>query len=144
MNNAQIITSDSSTETFQGGIPQPTPGNFVNNPGLDISFFYLVQEGRPTGSSTDSPFVSIGSTGLVDITQSSFVATMYLMWTSNKAGSIPIPVESVDWSWFAEATFNPTTGEGKIIPSKSSVAKKISGQAYNSGVLTWKRVQTNP
>lgn len=111
-------------------------GSFTVNqphvPGLDGSFPY-----PGGGSPNDNPDKTRKTTQLTDFNQKSWSATMHLMWTSSKSGSIPIPVESITWSWNAHATFDPSTGTPNQSTFTGSSATSWKGTAENNGVLQW-------
>ena len=139
LSTAQIVTSNTWTVTDNKGPHNLTKPHL---PGLDNSFPY--PDPNSPGVTNDTPEQSYAGTSLplTEINETNFSATMYLMWTSSKARSIAIPVESIDWTWYADSTFDPKTGKPLSL-SGSEANPSITGTAVNSGVLTWTQTSHN-
>lgn len=129
----QIVNTNNWTYTDNNGPHNMTKPSL---PGLDNSIPYPDSK-NPPNTTNDSPNESyVGAKNVTELNMTSWSATMYLMWQSNTRPSIPIPVESIAWSWSADAKFNSSTGS----PTSFSGSKSTSyskGTALNNGVLTW-------
>jgi len=101
--------------------------------GLDNSFPYS------TGASTsDSPATPHLKTTWTDVSHR-MVASMFLLWQSSNTGSIPVPLGSVNWSWFGAATYDSATG----IWSLKNSSKVASPFRAGSQFPLWSKVVTN-
>jgi len=69
---------------------------------------------------TDSPFVNLNSGD--SKTTRTFSAQMYLMWSSGLTNSIPVPVGSLSWSFFADAVQNMSTQQWTVQSDSSQSA----------------------
>ena len=128
----QLINSDSVSRTTSTGT---TPCSAT--PGDDGSYPY--QSGNPAPS--DSPYAPLPITN-TKVTRN-FSATMYLLWQSNTANSIPVPLGSVPWVFNATATQSSGTwsasgGGGPVANSspQSPFVVASASQAKN-GFPTW-------
>ena len=124
---AQIVTTDDLEVTNSSGVQPFTPPNI---PGLDNSFPYSNAGGSPS----DTP----GNTFAKGVTEANkhFVATMYLMWKSNRNG-IPVQVESIPWDWEVDVKFDSTTGKPLSGYSHSDANPLIKSTPVSGGVLNW-------
>jgi hypothetical protein len=66
--------------------------------GLDNSNPYPPDSDTIADDNPDTPLFADDTEVTADMT-----ATMYLLWTSSVAGSIPVPLGYVGWSWFGDA-----------------------------------------
>ena len=139
---AQILNTNDVTITDKYGAGSLHPV-VKNQDGLDAAYPYPINAG--TNTTNDNPSSNQQDISTTDIHYNSFVATMYLMWTSSKLGAIAIPVMSIPWNWNAEATFDPATGKGTLKPNGSS-STTIKGKPVSAsmGVLTWTRTWNKP
>ncbi|HKW58074.1 MAG TPA: hypothetical protein VJN42_12020, partial [Candidatus Acidoferrum sp.] len=121
---AQLILGDTFTFTTTGGTTQVCT---VNSLGLDNTYPYYPPK--------DSPFFSLSS-GDTKSTRN-FSARMFVMWSSNLPNSIPVPVASVSWGFYADASFGSTW----TVQSDSSVTTPTitTGATYPS----WTSLYTN-
>jgi hypothetical protein len=96
----QTISTDSSTLTTASG---SSTCSTTPSPGLDTSFPYPATVG--TNGAEDAPEMALPE---IDTSASrTFVATMYLMWTSTSvANAIPVPLGYQQWQFQAKTT-NP-------------------------------------
>jgi hypothetical protein len=65
---------------------------------LDNSNPYPPDSDTIADDNPDTPLFADDTEVTADMT-----ATMYLLWTSSVAGSIPVPLGYVGWSWFGDA-----------------------------------------
>jgi hypothetical protein len=91
----QLINSDSNSYTTTSG----TTKTCSFSSGLDKTYFYAAVSG---GSATDAPALQLLSTNSEQ--SRSFNATMYLLWQSNSANSIPVPVGYQTWQFSGSTT----------------------------------------
>jgi hypothetical protein len=75
-------------------------GAFVSTPGLDGAYPYPPLPGYLYVS--DSPDSPLGQ--MYKKVSRTFSANMYLMWTSSKTGSIPVPISSQKWHFKTSTT----------------------------------------
>jgi hypothetical protein len=108
----QLLSSD----TLSGSV------NSTGTPGLDGSFPY-----NPVLPTNDSPTLNLLSSDR-SLTRT-FVATMFVMWQSNTANSIPVPLGYQIWGFSGTATCSSNCG------SASSWTATTNGTPGNSG--TW-------
>ncbi len=87
--NVQLI----NTDTFTGSFSHTT------TPGLDTSYPWAGGQAPPTN---DGPDFALASSD-TSITRS-FNATMFLMWQSNNANSIPVPLGYQTWAFSGTAS----------------------------------------
>jgi len=93
----QIVNKDTVKyfEGENGSLSCPT------NPGLDSVYPYTQ---FPDGTTSDSPSVLLEP--YYSKVSRTFKATMYLLWTSNKPGSIPVPISSQSWQFTQASAIN--------------------------------------
>jgi hypothetical protein len=94
----QIVKQSTTiyTEGKNGSLSCPT------NPGLDSVYPYPQY---PDGTTSDSPSVPLEP--FYSKVRRTFKATMYLLWTSNLQGSIPVPIGSQSWQFTQASSSNP-------------------------------------
>jgi hypothetical protein len=128
----QLITGDTFGFTLSSGLTQTCT---VNSLGLDNRYPYA-----PTTGNTvpDSPFVNLNSGD--SKTTRTFSAQMYLLWSSGLTNSIPVPLGSASWSFFADAVQNMSTQQWTVQPDSSRSANAFqAGNSYPS----WTSLYTN-
>jgi hypothetical protein len=134
---AQIVNSMSCTIVNSSGT---THNNvFVNIPGLDNAFPY---NGDPFGTLNENDNPDVPYSGAQDINLSSETFTMYLMWKSNKSGSIPVKAASLSWNWNAHATF-VSDGTGTLVSGSAAVSSPVTGSPVSGGTLNWDKTVAN-
>jgi hypothetical protein len=110
----QLVTGDAIVYNRTGGQMNCTA---TNTPGLDGRYPY---QGATAQTVTDAPFHPLLSPYATSTRN--FAATMYLMWQSNTAGSIPVPMGSVGWGFsglstkLADGSWTITSGSGSAQP----------------------------
>jgi hypothetical protein len=99
---AQIETSDYIKETKNGKV-------YVCKipPGLD-NFFPYPSNTNTDQSTNDTPSVPLNNIYTEEVISDNF--KMYLMWQSNLANSIPVPLGSISWGWIGDAVRDGKTG----------------------------------
>lgn len=134
---AQTLTKFSFTDTAtsQGQTASANLHN-TNTLGLDTEFPFKAATATTTN---DSPEVTVDLSVNPNITRikvTDFSATMYLMWTSAKPNSIPIPVQSLVWSWRGMAD----TSKGDWEKISGTLPLNHTGTPVKSGVLSWTQI----
>jgi len=117
--------------------------------GLDTQYPY--PGSYPASATDDSPFVNLPSTP--NSVTRTFTANMFLMWTSNIAGSIPVPLGYQTWGFVATATCNAncdqignwtatTSSAGPIgsFMTSSPTQTKVGNNVLVDGFPTWTTV----
>jgi hypothetical protein len=94
----------------------------TNTPGLDAAYPYQNKTGQLVNDAPFSPLPATYSTS-----SRNFAATMYLLWQSSTAGSIPVPIGSVNWSALGSTTqsngvWGTPTGSGSAGTFTASAA----------------------
>ena len=125
----QLIKNDPITLTPSNGgavqvcnpTTQPVVGVF---PALDSGYPYS----KGTTTSDNPPTATLTNTDK-EVTRA-FSATMYLMWSSELTGSIPVPLGYVDWQFTADATL--TNSQSNTWAVKSGTGSAGSFVASNS------------
>ncbi len=125
----QLINSDTTTFTSSSGTTTCT-----HNAGVDFSYPYAAQISATKAD--DAPFVVLPTSPYNNITRS-FSASMYLLWTSSVAGSIPVPAGSVTWQFSGATTL--TKGKwGSVTGSGTANAfVAATGTQSNKGYPLW-------
>jgi len=130
----QVIGNYTTTYSYKSGGSCPYNFGF----GLDNSNPYPTF--APPSTTDDNP----GTRLYADDTEvtADMQATMYLLWTSSAAGSIPVPLGYVDWSWFGDAVRDESTKIWSIKPDSGS--QGYAGSLQDSSTYPqWPRVLSN-
>lgn len=129
----QLIVTDRIQSTSSSGVTTCDLGH-----GLDNTDPY-----RPLTSTytNDSPFSTLLSSN-TEVTRN-FSAQMYLLWTPNLTGAIPVPIGSVSWSFYGDAT-NGSHG-WSLRSGTDNVGQFVAAQPTNPfhGYPTWSGHTTN-
>jgi hypothetical protein len=136
----QLITNDEVTFTPTSGKVQICTPDIVpagsTFPALDTAY----PQGLDENPTEDSPSIGLPS-GYKQVSRT-FSATMYLMWNSGLADSIPVPLGSVQWKFSAAAeflnntwTFKSGRGSAKPFVASSSYATWTSVVPYDGKLI---------
>jgi len=101
----------------------------TNTPGLDGQYPY---QGKTGQSVNDAPFIQLPAT--YTTASRNFSATMYLMWQSGSANSIPVPMGSVAWTISASTSQSNGTWS---TPSGSGSASSFTPASKTSDFPHW-------
>jgi hypothetical protein len=71
-------------------------------------------------------------TGVTEVNDSPFSATMYLLWSSGLTNSIRVPLGSVSWQWSRDATYSAQTQTWTLKSGSGSASAFIAGSSYPS------------
>jgi len=127
---ANTITIKASNVTFTC-IQNTQPANTNNGTGLDTEFPYGT--GTAVDDNPDFPLdTSYGTqiTGVTEVVDSPFSATMYLLWSPGLTNSILVPLGSVAWQWSGDAKYNAGTQTWSVASGSGSASQFQSSTAY--------------
>ncbi len=141
----QVISANTVTGSTVFGTPFTTNGGT----GLDSSLPYNFQYPDPVDATTtetdDSPNDGLGVDD-ANLTRT-FAAKMYLMWTSEISGSIPVPLGYVKWVISGTAVANETSTPPWSLASSTPTSKNFhisqDTGTKTHGLPTWSSLVTN-
>lgn len=110
------------------------------NCGTGLDNFYPLPPPLPP---TDSPSSGLAGTDTEDTR--TFSASMYLLWTSSVASSIPVPIGYVSWGYFGDAVQNMTKHTWSLKSSNKTTPvfySSLPSQPFD-GYPTWNTVAKN-
>jgi hypothetical protein len=129
----QVIGNYYTTYSYKNG--RSCPFNFGF--GLDNSNPYPPDSDTIADDNPDTTLYADDAEVTADMT-----ATMYLLWTSSVAGSIPVPLGYLDWSWFGDAIQDESTKTWSI--KLDSGSQGYAGSFQDSSTYPqWPRVISN-
>jgi hypothetical protein len=98
----------------------------IGNVGLDGSYTYAARVPGSTTIPDDAPYLELEKKlGIPDIVTWEFGADMYLLWTANVPGAIPVPLGHIPWSFSA-------TAEGKGAKLRSLIRSDVPPAAFQA------------
>jgi hypothetical protein len=124
----QLVTGDSIVYNRTGGQMNCTA---TNTPGLDGNYPYQGATGQTVNDAPFHPLLSPYANSTRN-----FAATMYLMWQSNTAGSIPVPMGSVGWG-FSGLSTKQADGTTWVITSGSGSAQPFAAASGINSIPRW-------
>jgi hypothetical protein len=138
--NTISITATASVSCVQITIPQNAGGTGFDDGG-GAGFPYGI--GASVNDNPDFPLqTSYGTqvTGVTEVNDSPFSATMYLMWTppaasgctNGSACTISVPLGSVSWQWSGDATYSAQTQKWSLKSGSGSASAFVAGSSYPS------------
>ncbi len=132
---AQLITADTIAITGTPNVICHQTTNPQNTPGTGLDSDYPYGTGASVNDNPDFPLqTSYGSqvTNVTEVNDNPFSATMYLLWSSGLANSIPVPLGSVSWQWSGDATYNSSSQTWSVKSGSGSANAFASGNSYPS------------
>lgn len=130
--NTIAITATPSVSCVQITIPQNASGTGFDDGG-GAGFPY--GSGASVNDNPDFPLqTGYGTqvTGVTEVNDSPFSATMYLLWSSGLANSISVPLGSVSWQWTGDATYSAQTQTWSLKSGSGSANAFVAGSSYPS------------
>jgi hypothetical protein len=130
--NTISITATASVSCVQITIPQNAGGTGFDDGGAG-GFPY--GSGASVNDNPDFPLqTSYGTqvTGVTEVNDSPFSATMYLLWSSGLTNSIRVPLGSVSWQWSGDATYSAQTQTWNLKSGSGSASAFVAGSSYPS------------
>jgi hypothetical protein len=119
-----------------------TAGNTSGNCGTGLDNFYPYAKNTSTTSTSDSPGNLVNpapkGTTYTEISRS-FGASMYAMWQSNTANSIPVPIGYVPWTTLMDG-LRSAKGAWSVAPDSTASPGTFTAAAASqasSGYPTW-------